>query len=55
MHRGRLRLVVNLGVAEAAIPVDGAAECVYSPVDAAVSEAAVVLPAESFAVVRAAP
>ncbi|MEJ2869189.1 malto-oligosyltrehalose trehalohydrolase [Actinomycetospora sp. OC33-EN08] len=52
VHRGALRLVVNLGGGEVTVPVDGATEVVFSPSEVGLSEAAVVLPAESFAVVR---
>ena len=54
LHRGRLRLVVNLSGSEAVVPVDGVVDTAYAPDDVGVSEGAVVLPPESFAVVRTA-
>ncbi|MCD2185688.1 malto-oligosyltrehalose trehalohydrolase [Actinomycetospora soli] len=52
VHRGALRLVVNLGGGEATVPIDGATEVVWAPFEVGLSEAAVVLPAESCALVR---
>jgi maltooligosyltrehalose trehalohydrolase len=52
VHRGALRLVVNLGAGEATVPLDGATDVVWSPFEVGLSEAAVVLPAESCAVIR---
>ncbi|WP_018331564.1 malto-oligosyltrehalose trehalohydrolase [Actinomycetospora chiangmaiensis] len=52
VHRGALRLVVNLGGGEATVPLDGATDVLWAPFEVGLSEAAVVLPAESCAVVR---
>ncbi|MDL5158647.1 malto-oligosyltrehalose trehalohydrolase [Actinomycetospora termitidis] len=52
LHRGALRLVVNLGAGEATVAVDGATEVLWAPFEVGLSEAAVVLPGESCAVVR---
>ena len=52
LHRGSLRLVVNLAAEERTVAVDGAHECLAAPVGAGVSEGAVTLAPESFALVR---
>jgi maltooligosyltrehalose trehalohydrolase len=52
LHRGNLRLVVNLAAAERTVAVDGAHECLTAPLGAGVSEGAVTLAPESFALVR---
>ncbi|HEY2192588.1 MAG TPA: malto-oligosyltrehalose trehalohydrolase [Actinomycetospora sp.] len=52
LHRGNLRLVVNLAPTERTVVVDGAHSCLAAPLGAGVSEGAVTLPPESFALVR---
>ncbi len=52
LHRGNLRLVVNLAPVERTVAVDGAHETLAAPLGAGVSEAAVSLAPESFALVR---
>ncbi len=52
LHRGNLRLVVNLSPEEHTVAVDGAHECLAAPLGAGVSEGAVTLAPESFALVR---
>jgi maltooligosyltrehalose trehalohydrolase len=52
LHRGSLRLVVNLASDERTVAVDGAHECLAAPGGAGVSEGAVTLAPESFALVR---
>jgi maltooligosyltrehalose trehalohydrolase len=52
LHRGNLRLVVNLASAERTVVVDGAHSCLAAPLGAGVSEGAVSLAPESFALVR---
>ena len=52
VHRGTLRLVVNLADATPTITVKGASDLVYAPRGGTLTDEAVTLPAESFALVR---
>ena len=55
MHRGRLRVVVNLADASPTLTVRGADQVVYAPSGATLADGTVTLPPESFAIVRTSP